>query len=248
MSAVAKVQEAEVIQADATSLMAVISRAASDPSTDVDKLERLMGMYERITGRQAEQAYNDAMNAAQAQMGRVRTDAHNPQTRSRYASYPALDAALRPIYTANGFSLSFYTGEGAPADHIRLFCKVAHRDGHAERPFVDMPADGKGAKGGDVMTKTHAAGAAMSYGQRYLLKLIFNIAVGEDTDGNMPRANVPQGFVTEAQAGEIQAIMEDVGADRDGFLKYMKADSIATIAAKDYDRAISALNKKRGVL
>src|SRR5690606_15862485 len=48
-----------------------------------------------------------------------------------------------------------------------------------------MPADGKGAKGGDVMTKTHAAGSAMSYGQRYLLKLIFNVAIGEnDDDGN----------------------------------------------------------------
>jgi hypothetical protein len=48
-----------------------------------------------------------------------------------------------------------------------------------------MPADGKGAKGGDVMTKTHATGAAVSYGQRYLLKMIFNLAVGEvDDDGN----------------------------------------------------------------
>jgi hypothetical protein len=50
-----------------------------------------------------------------------------------------------------------------------------------------MPSDGKGAKGGDVMTKTHATGAAMSYGARYLLKFIFNIAVGEeDSDGNVP--------------------------------------------------------------
>jgi ribosomal protein L37AE/L43A len=48
-----------------------------------------------------------------------------------------------------------------------------------------MPADGKGAKGNDVMTKTHAAGAAGSYGARYLLKGIFNVAIGEnDDDGN----------------------------------------------------------------
>ena len=46
-----------------------------------------------------------------------------------------------------------------------------------------MPADGKGAKGGDVMTKTHATGSAMTYGQRYLVKMIFNIAVGADDDG-----------------------------------------------------------------
>jgi hypothetical protein len=32
------------------------------------------------------------------------------------------------------------------------------------------------------MTKTHATGAATSYGMRYLLKMIFNVAVGEDDD------------------------------------------------------------------
>jgi hypothetical protein len=51
---------------------------------------------------------------------------------------------------------------------------------------IDMPADGKGAKGGDVMTKTHAMGAAASYGQRYLLKLIFNIAVVVSFDDRLP--------------------------------------------------------------
>ena len=30
--------------------------------------------------------------------------------------------------------------------------------------------------------KTHAVGAGMSYGMRYLLKMIFNIAIGEDDD------------------------------------------------------------------
>src|SRR5258708_30880683 len=122
------------------------------------------------------------MNGAQAELGPVAADASNPQTKSRYASYPALDRAIRPIYAKHGFSLSFDTGEDAAPDHVRVVCYVAHRTGHKRSYHVDMPADVKGAKGGDVMTKTHATGAAMSYGQRYLLKLIFNIAVGEDRD------------------------------------------------------------------
>ena len=36
------------------------------------------------------------------------------------------------------------------------------------------------------MTKTHAAAAADSYAKRYLVKDIFNVAIGEDdTDGNI---------------------------------------------------------------
>jgi hypothetical protein len=77
-----------------------------------------------------------------------------------------------------------------------------HLGGHVKPYQVDMPADGKGAKGGDVMTKTHATGSALSYGMRYLLKLIFNVAVGEDDDdGNHAsqiRSDVkaPDGFVS----------------------------------------------------
>ena len=67
-------------------------------------------------------------------------------------------------------------------DHVRVVCYVGHVGGHSRAYHVDMPADGKGAKGGDVMTKTHAVGAGMSYGMRYLLKMIFNIAIGEDDD------------------------------------------------------------------
>ncbi len=179
-----EVRETQIVQADAGSIMAVISRAASDPNTDVEKLTRLVDLYDRISARSAEQIYSEAMNATQEEMRPVAADAHNPQTKSKYASYAALDRALRPIYAKHGFSLSFTTADGAPPDHVRVVCKVSHRDGHKEFPHLDMPADGKGAKGGDVMTKTHAIGAAVTYGKRYLLGMIFNIAVGEDDDGN----------------------------------------------------------------
>src|ERR1700723_2488203 len=90
---------AEIVRTDGASLMAVIARAAADPSTDVDRRERFMGLYERITDRQAEQAYNEAMNGAQEELRPVAADAANPHTKSKYASYPALDRAVRPLYS-----------------------------------------------------------------------------------------------------------------------------------------------------
>lgn len=177
----------------------LFERLARDPSVDVDKFERLMAMHERVTARLAEEAFNAAMSHAQTAMRPVAADADNPQTRSKYASYAALDRALRPLYTQHGFGLSFDTAEGAPDQWVRVLCYVTHAGGHARTYHVDMPADGKGAKGGDVMTRTHAVGAAMSYGMRYLLKMIFNVAVGEDDrDGNAPQTkpvpSAPDGF------------------------------------------------------
>src|SRR5579862_8757469 len=178
MNAVIKPAQLAPAAPSTTDILTVISRAAADPATDVDKLDRLLSMYERIEGTKAETAFNAALNACQAAVGRIAADAVNPQTRSNYATYAKLDKILRPIYTANGFSLSFDEGDSPKADHVRVVCHVSHSQGHTRTYHKDMPADGKGAKGGDVMTKTHASGAAQSYGMRYLLKGIFNIAIG----------------------------------------------------------------------
>lgn len=172
-------------QNDSQALLAIISRAASDPGVDIEKTERLWAMYAGMKARDAEAAFNSAMNKAQAEMGRVSADAANRQTNSVYATYGKLDAKVRPIYSRHGFSLSFDTGDGAPEGCLRVLAYVSHTAGHTRTYRADIPNDGKGAKGGDVMTKTHASGSAMSYGMRYLLKLIFNVAIGEeDNDGN----------------------------------------------------------------
>ena len=169
---------------DAVSVLQIIERAARDPSVDIDKMERLMQMHERIVKNKAESDFNDAMTACQKEIRAVAPDAVNPQTHSKYASFAKLDGILRPIYTKHGISISYGTEDTAKAETVRVIAYVA-RGGYTRKYQVDMPADGKGAKGGDVMTKTHATGAAMAYGSRYLLKGIFNVAVGEDDrDGN----------------------------------------------------------------
>lgn len=219
----------------------VISEAAANPAVDVAKLEKLLDMQERVLNRNAEMAFNVSMTKAQSEMRRVQADSSNPQTRSRYASYAALDRQLRPIYTGNGFALSYNTLP-APADFVRVVCDVSHAAGFSRQYSIDMPSDGKGAKGGDVMTKTHATGAGVTYGMRYLLKMVFNVAVGEDdTDGNMPTDRI-----TERQVADLLALADEVGADLAKFCKYMKVDNLAVIPALMYPNAVKALEKKRG--
>lgn len=188
MNAVVKHEHKAVAVANSEpALLNMIERMASDPNVDVDKFERFVALRDRERGWQAEQAFNEAMRDAQAEMGRVAADKRNDQTKSDYASYAALDRMVRPIYTAHGFALSFDTEAAPTPDAIVVKCYVSHSAGFTRTYRIAMPADGKGAKGGDVMTKTHAVGSATMYGQRYLLKQIFNIAIGvdrDDDDGN----------------------------------------------------------------
>jgi len=199
----------------AASLIHAIAAAARDPSVDIEKMERLWAMHERMTTRAAEEVFTTRMNAAQAEMGPISADAVNNQTKSRYATYAKLDGVLRPIYTKHGFSVSFDTGEGAPEGHVRVLAYVSC-GGFTRTYHCDMPADGKGAKGGDVMTRTHATMSADSYGMRNLLKKIFNVAVGEfDDDGNAasgPGAKAV-GAVTEKIYEALLASLEKTTTD-----------------------------------
>lgn len=173
-------------------VMAMIERVSSIPGFDPTNLEKLVELHERAVAREARLAFYSALTAAQSEMRPIAADATNPQTKSRYATYAALDNKLRPLYNQHGFGLSFNTADSPLPEHVRVLCSVTHVGGHEATYQVDMPCDGKGARGGDVMTKTHAAGAAMSYGMRYLLKMIFNVSVGEDDrDGNRPQDDKP---------------------------------------------------------
>jgi hypothetical protein len=180
-AAIVPMQPAGVPVAEEGSML--FERLAKDPSVDVDKFERFMAMWEREQLRRAVAAFNSSMKSAQEAMEPVRKDSFNAQTKSRYASDEALDRAIRPIYTGHGFSLSFDTGETLIPEYVRIVCDVSHDAGYTKQYHIDMPADGKGAKGGDVMTKTHATGSAASYGMRYLRRMIFNIPLTDD-DGN----------------------------------------------------------------
>lgn len=243
MTAIAKrVATVPAQMSETEALFHVIERAATNPGIDIEKMERLIQMQARVIARNDEREFNEALTDAQSEMSPVAADCRNPQTRSKYASYAALDRALRPIYTKHRFSLSFNTSPDAPDQCIRVLCDVS-RGGHTRRYQTDMPADGKGAKGGDVMTKTHAHGSAMSYGMRYLLKMIFNVAIGDDDDdGNS--ANISVKPIDEKQIMEITDMIEASGANRAKFLEYLKIDAIESLPASRYDDAMAKLKAK----
>jgi hypothetical protein len=165
--------------------ISMIERAAKDPAVDLAKLERMLTLRAQEHARQATQQYREAMSACQAAMEPIRTDAINTHANNaKYATLAAVDAVARPIYTAHGFALSFDTDECAKENHVRVVCRVHHAAGHAENFHIDMPCDGKGAKGNALMTTTHAVASAISYARRYLLSMVFSLCIEKDDDGN----------------------------------------------------------------
>jgi len=233
-----------VPMSEGAAFIQMIERAAKDPQIDVPKLKELLAIRDREREREAATAFAMSMSEAQGQMEAVRRDCFNPQTKSKYASYQALDAAIRPAYVRHGFSLTFNTEPQSAHDISRVTCLVMHKGGHSMLYQKDMPIVTQGPKGGDVMTRTHASMSADTYAMRDLLRMIWNIATVDD-DGNAA-GSLP---ITSEQLIELEKIIEATGADLDKFCAYMGVSDLPMLPAKKFENAKTALRnvaKKAG--
>lgn len=235
-------EERRAVQAtvtDSAAIMAVISKAASDPNTDVDKLERMMAMYERMEARRAEQEYSDALAKMQAELpeitegGEIR---HNGKLISKYARWDEdINPVIKPILSAHGFALSFRIDTG---DKVTVNAVLRHQGGHSDSTGITLPADTSGSK-----NPVQAVASSVSYGKRYTAGALLNItSAGQDDDGQT--AGGPE-RISKEQVDNLEALITEVGADKKAFLKYMQADSLDRIQAKSYGMAVKALEQKR---
>src|SRR5688500_12111734 len=199
----------------ATALIQVIERAASNPDIDVEKMERLLAMQERIMTQNAKMAFNEAMRLAQTEMPKIKRNKENKETHSKYADLEAVTDAAVPIYTKHGFSLSYGTSDCPIPGHYRVTALCAHVEGFERNYQADVPIDNTGPKGTQNKTMTHGFGSTMSYGRRYMICLIFNITLAnEDNDGNgggRQAAQAPAGY--EDWKADMRAVADE-GVDR----------------------------------
>ncbi len=207
------------------SLIDVIARAAADQNTDVDKLERLMGLYQQIEAQRSEREFSAALAYAQSEMPIVTHDAVNTHTNSRYARLEAISKAANPIITKHGFALSFGTEDCPKQGHYRVTAKLTHNGGHSQTYQADIPADVAGAQGKANKNATQGFGSTMSYGRRYLKCMIFDIATGDDDDGlTATKAELPR---ISSERGKkyinFEAIVSDIRTATERQLKNLDA-------------------------
>lgn len=170
---------------DAASIMSVIIQVAANPNVDVGNMERLMQMHERHIDRQASAAFSVAMVNAQKRIKPVTRNALNKHTASTYARLEDIDRAISPIFTEEGFSLSFGTADSRLPGHLRVTCECMHAGGHTKLYQLDLPIDAAGSGGKTNKTGVQANGSTISYGRRYLTQMIFNVTTtDDDDDGN----------------------------------------------------------------
>ena len=184
-------------------LVSFIERASRDPDFDVEKFGELLRLQRDMQHDQARRAFNVAMAAAQAEMVPAVRDAKNTHLGNKYATLEAIDRAIRPIYTAHGFSVRYGSAPAAEPGTIRVTCTVAHEGGYFEEQYLDAPVSAVGSQGGRMATTpVQAVGVAVTYLRRYLLCMVFNVQLTDDDDDGEAQRTTRHGLAptrTDAQ-------------------------------------------------
>lgn len=202
-------------------LLSAIVGLAKDPEFDVNKLQALMGMQERLEDRQAERAFVRALHDAQAEIPAIAKNGTVALGKGSYAfaTWEDMDKVLRPIMDKHGFTLSFdmamRPGEGGGAI---ITGTLMHADGHSKSAAIPLALDG-----GPGRNALQAMGSTMSYGRRYVTEMLFNLVrKGADDDG----VRGGKKFITEEQAGELRELAKQAGRQEGPFLDRLFAGEV----------------------
>src|SRR5271169_6350419 len=233
-----------------------IERVVLDPRAEVEKLDRIMAVYERLKAKEAELSFNAAKGRMLKKLAGIKfvknrhaiyeIENGKPQEGTyeafKYAPLDEIDKHLRPLLAEENMDLS-YSDEPREGGGIRIRGRLKHLpSGHYEDSFMSAPLDTTGGK-----SEVQAAGSTNSFLRRYIACNIFNIVVvGDDDDGN-------GGTIDEAQTTTLLELIKKAKVGPK-FLKYMRAQSIdeagsleaavATIASRDYRKAITTLEEQ----
>jgi hypothetical protein len=104
---------------------------------------------------------------------------------------------------------------------------------------VTVPSESHANDSGDK-----APGKATSYATKYAMLKLFSIETGEDDEGrNEPYEQLEK--INEQQVADMDALIEEVKADKPAFLKYIKAERLEDIPVRAYPTFIKLLESKR---
>lgn len=236
---------APLVPGEPEAFMSVIARAATDPSVDVEKMQKLWEIYKNIVAWNAERAFNSAFSELQAKLpvitehGKIEV---NDKVRSEYARFEDINDVLKPLLAEHGFGLMFKVK--AEKDTVTVIPILLHKDGYREvgEP-MELGADTSGSK-----NSVQSMGSSTSYAKRYALIPFLNITTrGEDDDGYEGGAHL----INETQEANIQALLDETKYPKDKLLKWVSTKvkrqltALNQIPQSQYADVMSGLEKKR---
>ncbi|MCT4369082.1 ERF family protein [Yangia mangrovi] len=255
----------EVVHIKDDPMVAMIERIVLNPDADLDKLERMLAMKERMDAQSAKVAFAKALSGARSSFPPIHKDAMvdftsaKGRTHYRHETLAGIAKVIDPVMAEHGLSYRFRTDQASGG--VKVTCVIAHADGHSEETSLFAQPDTSGNKNG-----FQSIGSAVTYLQRYTLKAALGLSAEVDDDahaadpiedngpGREPHRSQrreqhqeQRGPNARQVADKMIASIREVGADRvDADERFRKEFSrLQTLASDEANRVQRAMQEWR---
>lgn len=228
-------------QSETAAVLSMIERMARDESVDLSRLERLMEMHERVSARQAKQAYAEALAAMQAEMpliverGAIRHGDNKPVI-ARYALWEDVVQQITPVMRKHGFAITFRIGR--QNERILVTGVLTHRGGHSEETTMDLPVDA-----GPGRNAVQAIGSSTSYGKRYAAAALLNFVSGMERDDD-GAAGGGEAVISDEQYETLRKLIAEHGVKIDQFVRFFRIESVPDLPAARFEEAVRMIRQR----
>lgn len=214
------------------SLLTTISRIAADPNADIEKLTKVMDLYERVKSGRAKAAFDTAIAEAKAEIPPITRNAkgHNDK---KYADFAAIARVVDPVLARHGLSYRFRTEQ---TDRINVTCILSHKEGHSETTTLAGTPDTSGSK-----NAIQAIGSTLTYLQRYSLVQSLGLAAADDDDGRLSEGDKT---ISPEQITQLQELLIETSSDPEKFLAFVRLDRLDDMLASKFAEAVAIIKRK----
>lgn len=153
-----------------------------------------------------------ALAKAQGAMKNATLNKTNPHFRSKYADLAGIRDTVTPALAAHGIAVAQTIG--MVDGQLSVTTRLMHLSGQWLESSFPIIAD---------VNKPQAIGSAITYGRRYTLSAICNIAADEDDDGNEAQEQGAKPAEVRAMAGTEGARKSVARADYDGLVRELRS-------------------------
>lgn len=212
---------------------------------NVQALEKMCNLYERMEAKNAEKEFAAAFVKLQSEIPKIEPTRGIPgksgQVKFMYAPYEEIMRKVRPLISKHGFTITF--DNDFSDGRVVVTCKLQHIAGHK----TETKHAARVGSGPVNSSEAQADGAAQTYAKRFALCSALNIVIEHDTDAANDARN--EGApITADQAADLRALCEEVKADKVKFLEYAEAATFEEISDVKLKNLVQVLERKRGAV
>lgn len=238
-------KELKIIDAEVVVTPMTLIKSAQEKDASIEQMQQLFDLQLRWEDNEAKKAFNVAIADFKKEAVVITKDKSVGYTNKdgsftgySHASLGNVIGTITPFLSGHGLSISWDTLQ--TEGDISVTCCLTHELGHSTSTTMTAKKDDSGKK-----NPIQQLASTVAYLQRYTALSITGLATEDQDDDGKGADPDPVDVIDDEQYANLDALMDEVKANRKGFLTAYKITSLELLPATMYNHACKSLEAKR---